>query len=262
MSSGKVFIDLIQDVARCTWIYHLSHRQRRTVVLSSMLFSAVVKLRVFRLCLWCHRSNGSWHSHCGGAAAFRVPLVPTFRHHAWLNERRPRTPCHISWVRGVWWLEQARVSWTFPRPHSIWQKWHCHSPHQSTAYHPGSRKLLPHQAWCHITHGTSCGTAAYTVTTGWSFCQQHYSRQHKGTCQISGGHPGHHQRPNTWSYSCWYGALYFPCEPSKPWAWRCFPLGCTQWAPGHQHREAAMVHQCETHACASITRMMSRWLRT
>ena len=51
-------------------------------------------------------------------------------------------------MRGVWWLGQARVSWTFPRPHSIWQQWHCHSPHHSTAYNPGSRKWIPHQAWC------------------------------------------------------------------------------------------------------------------
>ena len=47
-----------------------------------------------------------------------------------------------------WRLGQARVSWTFPRPHSIWQQWHCHSPHRSTAYHQGSRKSLHHQAWC------------------------------------------------------------------------------------------------------------------
>ena len=43
-----------------------------------------------------------------------------------------------------------------------------------------------------------CGPAACTVSTGWSFCWHYYSRQHRGTCQISGGHPGHHQRPGTW----------------------------------------------------------------
>ena len=43
----------------------------------------------------------------------------------------------------------ARVSWTFPRPHNIWQQWHWHSPHRSTAFHPGSRKWLTHQTWCH-----------------------------------------------------------------------------------------------------------------
>ena len=47
-------------------------------------------------------------------------------------------------MRGTWWLEQTRVSWTFHRPHNIWQQWH-----RSTGYHIGSRKWLPHQAWCH-----------------------------------------------------------------------------------------------------------------
>ena len=46
------------------------------------------------------------------------------------------------------WLGQARISWTFPRPHSIWQQRHCHSLHWCTAYHPGSREWLPHQTWC------------------------------------------------------------------------------------------------------------------
>ena len=66
---------LIQDVACCTWPYHLSHRQRRT---NQCLLPVVVKLRVFLLCLWCHRSNGSWHGHCGRAAAVQGYLVPTF----------------------------------------------------------------------------------------------------------------------------------------------------------------------------------------
>ena len=45
-----------------------------------------------------------------------------------LNECKPRTPCQVSWVRGIWRLGQAGVSWTFPRPYSIWQQWHCHGP--------------------------------------------------------------------------------------------------------------------------------------
>ena len=36
-------------------------------------------------------------------------------------------------------------------PCNIWQQWHCHSPHQSTAYYIGSRKCPPQQA-CHIRH--------------------------------------------------------------------------------------------------------------
>ena len=57
----------------------------------------------------------------------------------------------------------------------------------------------------------SCGPTACTVSTGWSFCRHHYSnsRQHRSTCQIAGGHPGHHQRPGTWPSSCWHGALTF-----------------------------------------------------
>ena len=34
--SGKFVIDLIQDVARCTWTYHLSRWHRRIDVMSSM----------------------------------------------------------------------------------------------------------------------------------------------------------------------------------------------------------------------------------
>ena len=55
-------------------------------------------------------------------------------------------PCIL--MRGVWLLGLARVSWTFHRPHSILQQSHCHNHHGSTAYHQGSRKWYPHQAWC------------------------------------------------------------------------------------------------------------------
>ena len=149
-------------------------------------------------------------------------------------------------MRGVWWLRQERVSWTFSRPHNIWQQWHCHSPHRSTAYHLGSRKCFPHQAWCHQhplqsqfghrwaetrpytwgrhsfrqepiawwCHCTSCGPTAYTVGRGRSCYRHHCSRQHRGTsCQISWGYHGHHRRPGTW-----HGAFYLtpPPPPTHP----------------------------------------------
>ena len=38
--------------------------------------SVVVKLRVFRLCLCCHRSNGLWHGHFGAATARVGPFGP------------------------------------------------------------------------------------------------------------------------------------------------------------------------------------------
>ena len=34
--SGKFVIDLIRNMARCTWSYHLSHQQRRTDIMSLM----------------------------------------------------------------------------------------------------------------------------------------------------------------------------------------------------------------------------------
>ena len=37
---------------------------------------------------------------------------------------------------------------------------------------------------------------------------------------LTSGHPGHHQRPGTWSFLCWHGALYFLCHPSTPWVRR------------------------------------------
>ena len=58
------------------------------------------------------------------------------------------------------------------------------------------------------------------MSTEWSCCRHHYSWQQRGVCQISWGHHGHHQKLGTWSSSCWHGALYFPCQPPLPWAWR------------------------------------------
>ena len=37
--------------------------------------SVVVKLRVFQLCLGCHRSGGSWHDHWGGTTAVQGYLA-------------------------------------------------------------------------------------------------------------------------------------------------------------------------------------------
>ena len=51
-------------------------------------------------------------------------------------------------MRSVWWLRQARVSWTFPgNGHQV--QWHCHSLHWSTACHPDSRRWPLFQTWCH-----------------------------------------------------------------------------------------------------------------
>ena len=38
--------------------------------------TVIMKLRAFRLCLSCHRSNRSCHSHCSRAVTARVPLGP------------------------------------------------------------------------------------------------------------------------------------------------------------------------------------------
>ena len=67
-------------------------------------FFVVVKLRMFRLGLCCHRSSGSWawslQRSCCRSVVFQVP---TFRYHgAWTSERRPHTPYCVCAVRGVW----------------------------------------------------------------------------------------------------------------------------------------------------------------
>ena len=160
-----------------------------------------------------------------------------------------------------------------------------HSPHQSTACHPDSRKWPPHQAWC-LQHPlgslvcrqwaetrlytwgryssgrspvgqwcrcTSCGPIACTASTQWNCCRHPCSRQHRDTCLISVGHPGQHRRPWTCFFPCWHGALYFPCQPSMPWAWYTLLLGvCTK----HQvtsieklpwHISAELARQCFQH---------------
>ena len=105
----------------------------------------------------------------------------------------------------------------------------------------------PVEQWCHCI---SCGPTSCTASTRWSCCRHPCSRQHSNICLISLGHPSQHQRPRTWSSSCWHRNLYFPCQPSMPRDWRYTPPGCPIWAPGHQHREAPMAHQCGTYAPA------------
>ena len=56
-------------------------RLRRTAVMSSKTsFRSSVKLGMFRLGRWCHRSRGSWCGDCGGTAAVQGYLVQTFRY--------------------------------------------------------------------------------------------------------------------------------------------------------------------------------------
>ena len=57
----------------------------------------------------------------------------------------------------------------------MWQQWHCHSPHWSTACHPDSRKWSPHQVcafhihcygWCRRWAETSFTPGADVVPGG------------------------------------------------------------------------------------------------
>ena len=99
-------------------------------------------LKMFKLGLWCHRSSGSWHCHCGGAALCPRCSDPTFRYPgAYPSGHRPCIPCHTPEERGAWRWGQAVVSPTFLWPHSIWRQWHCLSPRQSTACRPDSTKV-------------------------------------------------------------------------------------------------------------------------
>ena len=51
----------------------------------------------------------------------------------------------------------------------------------------------------------------------------------------------------------WYGALFFLCKPSPPWAWRFTTLGYPWWASGHQRIEPPTSHQCKTYVQAPLT---------
>ena len=81
--------------------------------------------------------------------------------------------------------------------HHQWCHWH---PLRSqfcrrwagTWHHTCGRHSLgwpPVVQWCHCT---SSGPTTCTVSTRWSCCRHHYSRHHRGTCQISLGHHGQH----------------------------------------------------------------------
>ena len=79
--SGPIVINLIQTEARCTWPCPLSYRQQRTDVMSYMpnsFSSEAVGVSSLMPRLWCQRSNGSWHGHCGGAATVRFLWSPRF----------------------------------------------------------------------------------------------------------------------------------------------------------------------------------------
>ena len=134
---------------------------------------------------------------------------------------------------------------------SLVSRWWAETRHYTWGWCNCLRPLV--DQWC---CWTCCGPTASIVSI-WPSCYRHLcSRQHRDTFLILFGHHGQHQRPWTWSSSCWHGALYFPFQPSIPWAWRYNPRGCLQWARGHQHREATMAHQCGTYV---ITLPAPRW---
>ena len=110
----KFVIDLIQEMAHCTWPYHLSRRQQRRDVMclvSSFCISEVEGVSSLSLMPQIQQIMAWWlqQSCCSSGAS----MVPTFCYHGTqLSKHRPHTctPCHKSWARGVWRLGQARVS--------------------------------------------------------------------------------------------------------------------------------------------------------
>ena len=110
----KFVIDLIQEIAHCTWPYHLSRRQQRRDVMclvSSFCISEVEGVSSLSLMPQIQQIMAWWlqQSCCSSGAS----MVPTFCYHGTqLSKHRPHTctPCHKSWARGVWRLGQARVS--------------------------------------------------------------------------------------------------------------------------------------------------------
>ena len=141
--SWKCGINLIHYVARCTGSYHLSHLQQRTNVMSPTPSFCSGEAEGFSS-LSLHGSKGSWHVDCGGAAAVQGPFWPRFSTMEHITGRT-QASCTLPPI-----LDERciMVDRAFPRPHSIWQKLHCHRIESSTAYHLGSRKWLPHQVWC------------------------------------------------------------------------------------------------------------------
>ena len=107
----KFVIDSKQDVACCTWPYHLSRWQQWTNVMSLMpSFSSSEAEGALSLSLVSHTQRitarslrGIHHISSSSATHFLLPCSKA--------ERTPAsTPCFISLVRGGWWLGQARVS--------------------------------------------------------------------------------------------------------------------------------------------------------
>ena len=79
---GKFVIDLIQDMACCTWPYHLSRWWQRIDIISTMPSFCSREDEGVSLCLWCRRSSGSWQGHCGRPSAVQGYVVTTFCYRA------------------------------------------------------------------------------------------------------------------------------------------------------------------------------------
>ena len=135
----KFVIDLIQDMARCTWPYH--RRQQRTDVMSL----------VSSFCI----------SEVEGASS--LSLMPQIQQiMAWWLQQSCRSSGGFGPHVLLPWNTSKQTQATYILPHilaerclevrtgkSFWKQRHCHSPHRSTMYHKCSRKWLPNQAWCH-----------------------------------------------------------------------------------------------------------------
>ena len=133
-NAWKFAINLLQDVARCTWPYHLSYRQQMTDVISSMpnfcsrdaegVSSLSLMPPMQRIMAWSLRQ-----SHCSSGLIVSL---------SWsITERTQR--CLV--------VRTGKSFLNFPHA-TQWQQWHCHSSHQSMVYQLGSRKWFPHQSWC------------------------------------------------------------------------------------------------------------------
>ena len=92
-------------MACCAMPHHLSRRQRNTNVIFAMPSSCSSEaegVSSVSLMPQIQRIMARSFAVC-------VPLVPHFRYlGSKPSKHRLRTPCHLSWVRGVWWLEQAQ----------------------------------------------------------------------------------------------------------------------------------------------------------
>ena len=107
--------------------------------------SGVVKLRMIHFGPWCHGSGGLCSGHCDWDIRYR--------HFTTMGHSRTDAGCvylatHFRREVSDGEDEQEFPELTYPRPHSIWQQWHCHKPHQRTACYSGSKNGL------HIKHST------------------------------------------------------------------------------------------------------------